>query len=111
MPTSERGQAGLVPKNIFHGGPKSFRSGEQLHGIFGEGEERQILFQHEQNKLMLLGKRAKSAEQSEQILGHASFAALNHRGGNADSHLGYDGRPRRGVTSKNDEQKDARVSQ
>ena len=67
-------------------GSKYFRDRHDLHFVFGEREQGQIFLLHEQDEVMLTGKRQESAEQCKKILGDAGLPALNDGGGNSDAH-------------------------
>src|SRR5437870_1630510 len=64
---------------------KALGNGYDLHS-FGEFEKRQILGEHKEKELVAACALLKSAQKSEQILGYACLATLDHRGGNPDSH-------------------------
>src|SRR2546421_9152077 len=68
MPAREFWQSGLMPENVFDRQPEALRYRNQLHLTFDEGEEGQILFQGEQDKLMFAGVRQEGAQKREHVL-------------------------------------------
>src|SRR5882762_1208052 len=80
-----------MPGDIFYCRPGTFRDRDEFHSRTCKIEQRQILLQNKQNKLMLIGIGQEWAEQREQMLGNAGLSTLNDRGGDADMHREYDG--------------------
>lgn len=77
---------GLVPKDIFDRGPKFFGDGDELEAITEAGEERAVFFEDEKFEFVGRLEAIVSPEQRKDILGDASFAALDDRSGEADAH-------------------------
>src|SRR6185437_11346220 len=73
----ERGQGALMPENIFYGRTKMFGDRQDSHPASCEIEQRQIFLEHEKDEAMLARIRQQRAQEGEEILGNAGFAALN----------------------------------
>jgi hypothetical protein len=69
----------LMPANISHGRAKVFIHRDDLHASADKIEQRHVLSEDKQNKVVLPSRRHKCPKQGEHILGDTGFAALYDR--------------------------------
>lgn len=80
------GKEDMMPEDVAHSGSPFFRDRDEGHAVAGELEERQVLFQHKEMEVVLVRVLEEGADEGEDVLGDAGFAALDDRGGEGDFH-------------------------
>jgi hypothetical protein len=80
------GEEELMPEDVADSRTPFFCDRDEGHAVASELEEGHVLFEHEEVKFVLVSVLEEGADEGEDVLGDAGFAALDDRGGDGDFH-------------------------